>query len=124
MLFINIGQRFFCEKKEKQLARSLRLKGWSLRAIALRTKCPKSAVSGWISDIILTADQIRNLKSNQDKSRALAAQHPNSNKNKWQRIRDGIRSDARKDISKKYSKYDLLIAGASLHPPSQKTPGF
>ena len=110
--------------EKKQLARSLRLKGWSLRAIALRTKCSKGAVSGWISDIILTADQIRNLKSNQDKSRALAAQHPNSSKNKWQMIRDGIRSDARKDISKKYSKYDLLIAGASLYPPSQKTPGF
>lgn len=103
------------KKKEKQLARALRSKGWSLRAIAAKTKCSKSAVSGWISDICLTAEQIKNLKSNQDRSRALAAQHPNCSKNKWKRIRDEERRKARKDISGGYSSYDLLVAGTALY---------
>jgi len=89
--------------KEKKLARLLRSNGWSLRAIANKVCCSKSTVSRWISDIQLTEKQIAALKSNQDKGRAKAAQHPNSSRQKWEKIRSTIKANSKKDIPKKYT---------------------
>lgn len=101
--------------KEKKLARKLRFHGWSLRAIAARVKCSKSAVSEWISDIKLTESQIDKLKSNQDKGRAKAANHPNSSRQKWERIRNGIKSESKKEIPSRYSNELLKIVGTALY---------
>lgn len=101
--------------KEKKLARKLRLKGWSLRAIAAGIKCSKSVVSRWISDIKLTDKQIERLKSNQDKGRARAAKHPNSSRQKWERIRNGIKVESQKDIPGRYSNKLLRMVGAALY---------
>lgn len=101
--------------KEKKLARALRMKGWSLRAISSKIKCSKSVVSVWIRDIKLTDEQIDKLKSNQDKARARAAKHPNSSRQKWGRIRSAFRSKAEKDIPKRCSKETLKIAGSCLY---------
>lgn len=101
--------------KEKNAARLLRSKGWSLRTIAAKIKCSKSSVSKWISDIELTNEQIEKLKSNQDKGRAKAAKHPNSSKQKWANIRNGIIASSQKEISVKYSNKILKIVGAALY---------
>ena len=101
--------------EERKKARSLRSKGWSLRAIASEIKCSKSVVSKWISDIQLTEKQIEKLKDNQDKGRAKAAKHPNSSRAKWERIRNNLKSESRKDIPRKFSKKLLNIVGAALY---------
>lgn len=103
--------------KEKQIrkARALRKKGWSLRAIASCINSPKSSVSRWIAGIVLTNEQIKKLKSNQDKGRALAARHPNSSRIKWENIRNGIKVEARKDIAKIYTKDLLRLVGTALY---------
>lgn len=101
--------------KERKLARKLRQEGWSLRAIASKIQCAKSSVSNWISDIELTAEQIEKLKSNQDKGRAKAANHPRSSKQKWANIRNGIIASSQKEISAKYSNKILKIVGAALY---------
>ena len=49
--------------EERKKARLLRLKGWSLRAIATEIKCSKGAISKWITDIQLTNKQIEKLKT-------------------------------------------------------------
>jgi hypothetical protein len=101
--------------KEKKLARALRFRGWSLRAIAAKVKCSKSTISVWISDIKLTDKQIKKLKSNQDRARAKAAQHPNSSRQKWANIRDSIKEASYKEIPKRYSQELLKIVGTALY---------
>lgn len=101
--------------KEKKLARVLRLKGWSLRAIAKKVNCSKGTVSGWISDIQLTQAQIKKLKDNQDRGRAKAALHPNSSRAKWANIRNSVRNEARKDIPRSCSGSILRIVGSALY---------
>lgn len=100
---------------ERKLARKLRSKGLSLRAIVTKVKCSKGAVSKWISDMQLTDAQIERLKSNQDKGRAKAAKHPNSSKQKWEAIRNSCKNTAKNDIPKEYSPKLLNIVGAALY---------
>lgn len=101
--------------KERKQARLLRSRGLSLRAIATEIRCSKSLVSKWISDIKLTDAQIKKLKSNQDRGRARAAKHPNSSRQKWERIRNSIKDASSKEIPLKYSIDLLRIVGAALY---------
>ena len=101
--------------RERKKARLLRSKGWSLRAIASEVKCSKGVISKWISDIQLTDEQIKKLKTNQDRGRAKAARHPNSSRAKWEKIRNDIKVEAEKDIPKKYSAGLLNVVGAALY---------
>jgi transcriptional regulator with XRE-family HTH domain len=96
-------------------ARKLRTQGLSLREIAARTKYAKSSISGWIRDIVLTNKQISRLKSNQDKGRAKAANHPNSSRLRWAGIRQGIINSAKKEISLTHSLKTLKLIGAALY---------
>ena len=101
--------------KERKLARKLRQFGWSVRAIAKQIGCSKSSISKWVQDISLTEEQITKLKSNQDKGRAKAAQHPNSPKQKWERIRTDIINKSSQEISGNFSNLDLKILGTALY---------
>lgn len=102
-------------EKERKRSRLLRSRGLSLRAIAAEIRCSKSLVSKWISDIKLTDEQIKKLKSNQDRGRALAAKHPNSSRQKWEKIRSGIKDASVKDIPSSCSRDLLRIVGAALY---------
>ena len=103
--------------KVKEIARSrkLRLQGLSLREIVAKTKYPKSSVSGWIRDISLTNEQIVRLKTNQDKGRAKAANHPNSSKLHWAKIRQQVIDSAKKEIPRHCSLKTLKLIGAALY---------
>ncbi len=101
--------------KEREKARALRQKGWSVRAIAKAINCSKGSVSNWVIDIPLTTEQIKKLKSNQDRGRAKAANHPNSPKLKWARIRQQIIDQAEQSIPRKCSLDNLKLIGASLY---------
>ncbi len=101
--------------KERKIARELRHKGFSLREIADIIKCPKSSISGWVRDISLTSEQIGRLELKQDKARAKAANHPNSPKQKWARIRNDIIDSGVKEVSSQYSLYILKLTGAVLY---------
>lgn len=101
--------------KERKFARKLRSKGWSLRSIAARINCSKSVVSRWISDIKLTETQVRQLKSNQDIGRARAADHPNSSRQKWEKIRSAIKAESKKEIPRTYSSDLLKMLGSALY---------
>jgi hypothetical protein len=101
--------------KERAKARALRKKGLSVREIALQIRCAKSSVSVWVSDIPLTFEQIERLQSNQDKGRARAANHPNSSKGVWSKIRQEIIDLAAGEISKHCSLNVLKILGAALY---------
>ena len=103
------------KSREREQARILRLKGWSVRAIAYRIHCSRSSVSGWVRDIALTPTQIERLKSNQDKGRAKAANHPNSPKFYWARRRQEIMDDAEKDIPRRLTIEKLKIIGSALY---------
>jgi hypothetical protein len=52
----------------KPQALALRRKGKSLRDIEKNLKIPKSTLSGWLKDVILTEEQLLNLKANHIKS--------------------------------------------------------
>ena len=101
--------------KEIKKARELRSKGFSVREISQKIRCAKSSVSGWVSDIPLTSEQIARLKSNQDKGRAKAANHPNSPKHVWARIRTDFIESASKEISNQCSKGVLKVVGSALY---------
>ncbi len=96
-------------------ARKLRAQGLSLREIVARTKYAKSSISGWIRDIVLTNKQISRLKSNQDKGRAKAANHPNSPKQVWGNIRKQIMESSEREIPEVYSDLLLKAIGSSLY---------
>ena len=100
---------------ERAKARALRKHGLSIREIAASIPCAKSSVSGWVRDISLTNKQIERLKSNQDRGRAKAANHPNSPKQVWFRIRNSIIESALKDIPRGYSPEILKILGSALY---------
>lgn len=101
--------------KERVVARQLRKQGLSIREISLKINCAKSSVSGWVNDISLTAAQIERLKSNQDKGRAKAANHPNSPKQVWGNIRKQIMESSAKEIPEVYSSLFLKVIGSSLY---------
>jgi len=101
--------------KERKLACRLRSKGWSLRRISAEVKCSKSTASRWIRDIPLTEEQIACLKSNQDIGRARAADHINSSKKKWERIRNQIAESATKEIPNRHSLKELKQIGTALY---------
>ena len=101
--------------RERKFARKLRRSGQSVRAIARQTGCSKSSISLWVRDIPLTAKQIAKLKSNQDKARAKAANHPNSLKQKWAKIRNNIIEKSSREIPKNFSNTNLKILGAALY---------
>ncbi len=101
--------------KERKLARRLRQQGRSVREIAKEVECSKSSISKWVRDIPLTTRQIERLKSNQDRGRAKAANHPNSPKHVWAKIRNDIADSAAKEIPPKYSLYILKVIGTVLY---------
>lgn len=100
---------------ERKKARELRAQGFSIREIAEWIKCAKSSVSEWVRDISLTPEQIERLELKQDKARAKAANHPNSPKQKWAKIRNNIINSAANEISSKYSLFVLKLIGAALY---------
>jgi hypothetical protein len=101
--------------KERNLARKLRRKGWSLRMIAHKIGCAKSSVSMWIRDIPLSKGQIERLKSSQDQGRAKAANHPNSPKLKWQNFREEAIREAQKEIKSSPATSDIKFLGTALY---------
>lgn len=100
---------------ERKKARELRTLGRSIREIAERLGCAKSSVSEWVSDIALTPEQIERLELKQDKARAKAANHPNSPKQKWAKIRNDIVNSATKEIPSRYSLSVLKLIGTVLY---------
>ena len=101
--------------KEREQSRLLRKKGWSLNAISKEVGCSKGTISLWIRDIPLTRFQIANLKSAQDKGRAKAANHPNSSKSKWNKIRTEIENQKQAEIPLKPTNADLKMVCAALY---------
>lgn len=101
--------------EERKHARRLRQQGWSLRAIANKLKCSKGNVSRWIRDISLTKAQIERLRSNQDRGRAKAADHPNSPKHTWAKIRGKTMKAAESEIPSYSSRYVMKILGTGLY---------
>lgn len=110
--------------RERKLARKFRRSGCSVREIAKQTGCSKSSISKWVRDIPLTPRQIERLKSNQDKGRAKAAQHPNSPKYVWAKIRSNITKSAAGEIPSKYSLDTLKVVGSSLYWAEGYKAGF
>lgn len=100
---------------ERKKARKLRVQGLSIREIAERLECAKSSVSEWVRDILLTPEQIERLELKQDRARAKAANHPNSPKQKWARIRNDIINSAAEGIPSEYSLFTLKLIGAALY---------
>lgn len=100
---------------ERKKARELRAQGLSVREIAERIRCAKSSISEWVRDISLTPKQIERLELKQDRARAKAANHPNSPKQKWARIRSNIIDSSKKEIPPKYSLSTLKLIGSALY---------
>lgn len=100
---------------ERKNARELRAQGLSLGEIVERTGYAKSSISDWVRDIPLTPEQIERLKVKQDKARAKAANHPNSPKQKWTRIRNNLTNSAVREIPLHCSFLELKLIGAVLY---------
>ena len=101
--------------KQRKRARELRENGFSLREIVVKTGFAKGSVSNWIRDITLTDKQIARFKSNQDRGRAKAANHPNSPKQVWGNIRKQIMESSEREIPEAYSDLLLKVIGSSLY---------
>lgn len=102
-------------EKDRNRARELRRQGRSIREISHKIECSKGSVSNWVRDIALTPKQIGRLKSNQDRGRAKAANHPNSPKAKWAKIREEISNSAKKEVPSKCSLDILKLIGSALY---------
>lgn len=100
---------------EQKLAKQLRSEGLSVRTIAQRIGCSKGSVSRWVRDIPLTAEQIQQLQSNQDRARAMAAGHPNGPHYTWKKIREEIASTARGDVPAAPDMETLKLLGSALY---------
>lgn len=100
---------------EQRLARQLRRRGRSVGVIARQLRCSKSSISRWVRDIPLTPDQIEKLESDQERGRARAANHPNSPKAVWGRIRAEVFSKAAHEIPQMCPLTTLKILGAGLY---------
>ena len=100
---------------ERKKARQLRRQGLSLREIVERTGYAKSSISEWVRDIPLTPQQIERLEFKQDKARAKAANHPNSPKQKWAKIRNNLIDSGSKEIPLRCSTFVLKLIGAVLY---------
>ena len=101
--------------EERKRARELRQAGWSVGVIAKQLACSKSSISHWVRDIPLTPEQLHRLESNQARGRAFAANHPNSPKNVWARIRYEISASASKEIPTQPTNDALKILGSALY---------
>lgn len=95
--------------------RKLRQSGYSIREICQHINCAKSSISNWVRDIPLTKIQKERFRSNQDKGRVKAANHPNSPKQVWSTIRRDIISSAIQEIPRTYSIDILKIIGSALY---------
>ena len=101
--------------KERKEARRLRECGLSIREIAEKIGCAKSSVSEWVSDIALSPEQIERLDQKQDRARAKAANHPNSPKAVWAKIRNDISKAASQEIADNCSIDVLKVVGSALY---------
>ena len=103
-------------KSKKQIqARSLRMRGKSIKAIAKKISVSKSSVSIWCRDIALTASQIAKLHENMVKG-SYAGRMKGARiqkERKEEKIR-GYLSDGLKDIGK-LSDREFFIAGLCLY---------
>ncbi len=100
---------------EREAARKLRRAGHSMREIAGQINCAKSSISRWLQDIPLRPQQIERLNSNQDRGRAKAANHPNSPKMVWAKIRNETMQMASRELPLRCSMEMLKISGACLY---------
>ena len=103
------------KSEERIRARALRREGWSLGSIAKQLGCAKSSISQWVTDIPLTAEQLHHLESNKARGRAKAANHPNSPRQVWAKIRASISASAAQEISGDCSLEVLRVTGAALY---------
>ncbi len=101
--------------EERNRARELRRQGCSVGEIAKRLRCSKSSVSHWVRDIRLTPSQVRQLASNQARGRAFAADHPNSPRQFWERVRRQYYEAAAKELPERHSSLLLKAVGSALY---------
>ena len=103
-------------KSESRIqARKLRAQGLSVRTIANTIGIPKSTVSLWVRDIILSIEQLEKIRQQNivggERGRILGALKQKNDR--LQRIADGINNG--KTTFKKLNKRELLIAGVALY---------
>lgn len=101
--------------QERKQARLLRREGRSLDVIARQVRCAKSTVSCWVRDIPLLPEQLHQLETNQARGRACAANHPNSPRQTWGRLRQVITAAAHQEVTDPYSPHVLRLIGAALY---------
>jgi hypothetical protein len=100
---------------EKKRARELRIQGKSLSEIQSEVGCSRSTISLWIKDIELTKEQKARLDSKQARGRAAAADHPNSPKHKWRKIRSDCRSEGYRSMGDRLNQRDLKMIATALY---------
>lgn len=101
--------------KQRLLARSMRREGVSIIVIARKLQVSKSSVSTWCSDISLSEKQYEKLRLNMGVS-LKTGQRMGAEVNKQRRL-DRIMSEYKeaKNIFRKVSKRDLLVAAVCLY---------
>lgn len=100
---------------ERRQVRALRQRGWSVGSIARQLQCATSSVSQWIRDIPLTAEQVNELESRRAHGWALAANHPNSPKHVWARIRQQEIEQAERQVPVTCPEGLLKLIGSTLY---------
>jgi len=102
-------------RNDKDAALKLRLNGKSYSEICSALGIPKSTLSGWFSDVVLSETaQKRITERSQKKSLdGLIKRNKNQTKLAWERARQ-IQNSASKEIDS-LSKTDLLIVAAALY---------
>ena len=99
--------------KEKNIARELRKKGYSLNEIRDKTGFSKTSISGWVRDIELTKAQRQRLTQKGVQKDAIEKRRKTRLERESAR-RQVIIDKAKKDI-KTLSKKDLFIIGTCLY---------
>ncbi len=108
---------------EKELARNLRRKGYSINEIVKKTGFTKSSVSVWVRDIVLTTNQRKGLSEKGRSVESIERRRKSrfNNENKKRRI---VTEEAKKDfISISHSELKLIGTILYLGEGAKKSKG-
>lgn len=114
-MYACISCSYMAKSKERLMARSLRKQGVSVKTIAKRIGVAKSSASLWVRDIILTVEQLENLKQQNikggEKGRLIGALKQKNDR--LNRIQEGQRQGH--IIFSELNERELLLAGCALY---------
>jgi hypothetical protein len=102
-------------KQVRERALKLRLRGYSYNEINRKLGIPKSTLSGWFSNLVLSSEAQQRLEKRSSKgTEVLIKRNKQQTHKAWERARK-IQGVAQKDVRKSMTKHEILLLGSALY---------